>query len=208
MLSSNSSRKVIVSIFIATLILPASIHAQNLIRNGSFESYGGTGYNSNIGAGLTDWNIGTMGGIDIALESDWQAADGTTSITLNWGGPESVSQGIVTSAGQLYRLSFYMAAEIYGGEQFRTLDVIWNSNVVGTSTFEYTGQGPTNMGWTKVNYTVLGTGSDILAFQSTTEGNYGPAIDNIQLVAVPEPATIAGVCFGIAMLRRTRSRGN
>lgn len=195
------------SALIAALAAIPATGSANLIINGSFESYGGTGFNSNIGAGLDGWTIGPNGGIDIALDTDWQAADGIVSITLNWGGPEYVSQTVSTVAGTQYNVSFFMAAEIYGGTQFRTMDVIWNDNVVGTPSFEYTGQGPTNMGWTKFNYVVTATGSDVLKFYSTTDANYGPALDNISLTAVPEPGVAIAMGLGcmFTALRRKRT---
>lgn len=85
-----------------------------------------------------------------------------------------------------------MAAEIFGGSALRTMQVIWNGSVVSSPSFPYTGQGPTAMGWTRTNLTVVGTGSDVLQFRSTTTSapQYGPALDNVRLIALP--STISG----------------
>ncbi len=193
------------SMFGLVVLMAPSAARANLISNGSFESYGGSGFNSNIGAGITDWTI-SGGGIDIVDQSFWMAAEGETSITLGWVGPATISQTVVTTAGQAYDLSSFMAAEIFGGSALRTMDVLWNGNIVGTPSFAYTGQGPNNMGWTQNNILVVGTGSDLVEFRSTTfdQANYGPALDGVQLNAVPEPATIAVLGLGILVLSRKR----
>ncbi len=65
------------------------------------------------------------------------------------------------------------------------------------------------MGWTQFSYNVLGTGSDILTFSSATPGNYGPALDQVSLTAIPEPASGLICLAGLALLvsvRRASSR--
>ena len=187
---------------LGALLIPAvGLAAESILRNGSFESYGGAGFNSNIGAGLDGWTIGAHGGIDIVFSTGiepyyWQAADGNVSLSLNYFGPENVSQAVTTTLGMPYQLSFFMAAEVYGGPSTRTMDVLWNGLTIGTPSFEYTGQGPTSMGWVQYSYTVQGTGSDTLMFRSTTPGPYGPALDSVALVPVPEPSVISLVGFG------------
>ncbi len=180
--------------------------AQANVVNGSFESFGGSG-NSNIGQGLTGWTI-SGGGIDIVNTSYWQAGAGVTSISLGWTSPATISQTVATTSGQAYDLSFLMAAEIFGGSALRTMDVLWNGNIVATPSFAYTGQGPTNMGWELNSVQVVGTGSDLLEFRSTTtaQSNYGPALDDVRLTAVvPEPASMSALALGaFAFLRKRR----
>lgn len=189
----------------ALLICAASASAQNIVTNGSFETYSGTGFNSNIGAGLPGWTIGNHGGVDIVFSTGvgptfWQAADGNVSLSLNYFSAESVSQTVPTTLGKSYLLSFFMAAEIYGGPPTRTMNVLWNNAIVGSPSFQYTGQGPTSMGWTQFNFNVTGTGSDTLSFQSTTSGPYGPALDAVSLVAAPEPSTTALAAAAVIMI--------
>jgi len=192
--------------FLAAAVCASSISSANII-NGSFESYSGSGFNSNIGAGLTGWTI-SGGGIDIVTNATWDAADGVTSITLGWNAPATISQTVATTSGQAYDLSFFMAAEIFGGSNLRTMDVLWNGNVVSSPSFAYTGQGPTTMGWTQKSVMVTGTGSDLLQFRSTTtnQPQYGPALDNVRLTAVPEPASMCALGLGVAALLRKRRK--
>jgi choice-of-anchor C domain-containing protein len=94
----------------------------NLIENGSFESYTkdpgawsvGGAIDFNLGPGNTDitgWTV-TRGQIDYVHLSSytWQAADGECSIDLG-GSPGSggVSQMFATTAGDTYRVQFYMS---------------------------------------------------------------------------------------------------
>ncbi len=177
-------RSSVVSAFLISCVgLPLLSHA-NIVQNGSFEVFGGSG-NSNIGAGISPWTIGG-GGIDIVQSATWQAADGNVSITLGWTAASSVTQTLTTVAGQAYEIRFSMAAEIFGGSALRTMNVRWNGATVGSPSFQYAGQGPTSMGWTEFAYVVQGTGSDVLSFVSTTtiQPNYGPAIDNVSVIPV------------------------
>jgi hypothetical protein len=193
----------------AALSLALNSHA-NLLVNGSFESYGGPG-NSNIGQGLTDWTI--SGGVDIVFSTGvepyyWQAADGDVSLSLSYFGPSSVSQSLITTAGQTYQITFSMAAEIYGGPATRTMDVLWNNTTVGSPSFQYTGQGPTSMGWVEFNLNVVGTGNDTLTFLATSAGPYGPALDKVSIVAVPEPTTAGLLAIGLLAFGTCRRRAN
>jgi len=187
-----------------------NLEPQSILINGSFENYGGSG-NSNIGAGLTGWTIGNAGGIDIVFSTGvvpyyWKAADGDVSLSLAYFGPDSVTQTVATQPGKTYRLTFSMAAEIYGGPPTRTMDVLWNNSVVSSPSFQYTGQGPENMGWTQFSLNVVGTGTDSLSFLATSAGNYGPALDNVSLVLVPEPATASLVVLGLIGFGLSRQR--
>ncbi len=193
----------------------ASGHSQNLVQNGSFEELGATmpfPPLSNIHRYLTAWTIDGFGlyfgGIDIILDSDaeghkWVAADGHTSLSLNWGDRGAVSQSVATTAGMAYNLTFSMAAEVYGGPALRTMNVLWNGSVVGTPTFAYAGQTWDNMGWTEFSYTVVGTGNDVLRFESTTGGAYGPALDKVALI-VPEPGLASVIGVGLLVLAFSR----
>lgn len=196
--------------FSATLGSLTSVNAATILANGSFENYGGTGFNSNIGAGLTGWTIGPSGGIDLiiygAYPGHWIAEDGNISLSLNWYGSGRISQSVSTTTGQLYSISFYMGAELNGGPPVRTMDVLWNGTVVGSPSFNYTAQPITNMGWQQYSFVAQGTGSDTLTFASTTGANYGPALDNVTLSPIPEPTSIVSSVFGLLGINFCRRR--
>jgi hypothetical protein len=166
----------------------------NLVVNGSFETIAGPAP-TNIGLGLPPWAVS---GLDIVRPENgqccyFQPADGLVSVSLNWTAPGSLSQVVTTVPGVTYEIRFWMAAEVFGGSPSRTMEVRWNGAVLGSPSFSYTGQGPLSMGWTEFVYTATGTGSDTLAFVSTTPNNFGPALDRVS-VALP----IAGAqTFGV-----------
>ena len=195
--------KYLSGIFLAAVVnLSAqSIQPGSILVNGSFETYGGSG-NSNIGQGLQGWTIGNAGGIDIVFSTGvvpyyWQAADGNVSLSLAYFGPDSVTQTVTTQPGKTYQLTFSMAAEIYGGPATRTMNVLWNNTVISSPSFQYTGQDPNNMGWTEFSLNVVGTGTDTLSFLATSAGPYGPALDNVSLVLVPEPTPVSRLALGL-----------
>jgi hypothetical protein len=184
--------------------------AENIVVNGSFEMYGGPG-NSNLGLGLDGWTIDGPGGIDIVIPESgpgfyFAPADGQVSLSLNWAAPSSVTQLLTTEPGRLYEVRFSMAAEIFGGPQWRTMDVTWNGGIIGSPAFEYTGQGPEDMGWTEFVFFATATGNDTLAFVSTTPDNYGPALDLVSVTLVPSPATLPLMAaLGTRLVRRKRA---
>ena len=54
-----------------------------------------------------------------------------------------------------------------------------------------------NMGWTQHSYTFKAFDpTATLAFNSQTHTPYGPALDNVSISAVPEPATWAMMIMG------------
>lgn len=186
-----------ISVMIPTFALFATTalaQTNNLVVNGSFETYAGQAQ-TNIGFGLPPWVVSNL---DIVRPENgqccyFQPADGLVSVSLNWNAPGALSQVITTVPGVTYEIRFWMAAEVFGGIQTRTMQVRWNGAVLGTPSFSYTGQGPLSMGWTEFVYTAVGTGSDTLAFVSTTPNNFGPTLDRVS-VALP----IAGAqTFGV-----------
>jgi choice-of-anchor C domain-containing protein len=204
---------------LATLSLLLAIsgtgHAA-LISNGSFEAgvdpvsfttlTQGTGSATNI----TDWTV-TSGTIDY-IGTYWQAADGNRSIDLsgNNAGTVAVSQNINTVAGQTYYLSFDLAGNPDGGPAVKTVSVtLATPATFQTFTFNATGHTHSAMGWTTEGlYFTANSANTTLSFQSLTGTAYGPAIDNVSLVAVPEPATMAMsgtallVVAGVVLRRR------
>lgn len=195
-----------IAIVIATTASLANMAQANIIANGSFELPNQAPHWSTprgAGSSLPGWTI-AGGGVDHA-HTAWQAADGNRSVSLNWVGASTLSQIITTDAGATYNLSFAMAAEIYGGPTIRSINVLWNGQLAGSYTFNYTGQSPTTMGWEYHNTQVVGTGSDLLEFVSTTAGNYGPALDDVSLVVIPAPGAAALLALsGLLAARRRR----
>ncbi|MBA3895755.1 MAG: choice-of-anchor C family protein [Sphingomonadaceae bacterium] len=181
--------------------------------NGSFEM--GT---NDPGAGFVALNTGdtsiagwTVGGAGIDyIGGYWQAADGVRSIDLSQLDAGSVAQTFDTLIGQAYRVTFFLAGNPDGAPNAKTVLTMASGGASQTDTFTV-GAGNThaNMGWTPFTYDFVANGlSTTLSFASQTGTPYGPALDNVSVLAVPEPAAwallIAGFGFAGAALRRRR----
>lgn len=150
------------------------------------------------GGSLPGWVI-SGGGVDHAYEA-WPAADGNRSLSLNWTGSATVAQAVETEVGVEYVVSFAMAAELYGGPESRTMDVVWNGGIVGSFEFLYSGQTPTTLEWEYHSLTVVGNGQDVLAFTSTVSGNYGPGLDDVSIYRSPAVCGIADLAPPVGVL--------
>lgn len=183
------------------------------ITNGSFESASvdpGTGFTP-LGLGstaITGWVVGGAG-IDY-IGGYWQAADGTRSIDLSGGAAGSISQTLTTVLGQAYTVSFSLAGNPDGGPSSKVLLTLGTpGGLTQADTFDTTGATRADMNWTTFFYTFRAAStSTTLTFQSATNTAFGPALDQVAIAAVPEPATwalmIAGVGFTGGALRTRR----
>lgn len=190
--------------FAALAALSGSAEAAPLI-NGSFELGTDPGSFTTVGPGgsaITGWTVGGIDGVDY-IGSYWQAQDGVRSVDLSGNGPGSVSQLIDTDFGQQYTVSFWLAGNPDGGDtakltvtsvagtvpQFDTFTV-----VPGTNTHA-------NMGWQQYAYTFTAFGAQsLLTFASGEDNAYGPALDNVAITAVPEPASWAMMLAGFGVI--------
>ncbi len=185
-------------------LLPIYSQAQgstsgNIIQNGSFEQ--DTGPSSNP---IPPWNYD---GALLLTGSSCQAEDGANCIGVISG---QVYQDVETIAGQAYQLSFYVAGwapdtplpEIYN------LSVLWDGNLIGTTSFDATGETFANMGWSYRSFSVVGTGGTIqLAFinPNAISNPYVPVLDNVELIAIPEPSCFGLMAMGILLLLQNRA---
>ena len=192
-LSEEAWMKLLQLLVLAIAIGFATASHANIVTNGSFEHPSIAPQNTTHAAGSLDlqgWSIAGTSGVD-HVRSLWQPAEGDQSVSLNWTSPSTISQTLLTEAGQDYQLSFSLAAEHPASNSIeRTLDVFWGTSLVGSLLFDPTGRSNANMGWESHAFSVTGTGSDILSFVSTTTGNFGPAIDSVSVLAVPEPTAL------------------
>ena len=143
------------------------------------------------------WGLGA-GTIDIVSSSVWQPKAGNQSIDLNSGSEAaSVAQALFTTAGQKYRVTFWLAATP-GAPDNVNLAAFWGNidahgQTISTDQFNFDfapfGHTSTSMGWTKETFvdTAVPTSAEVrIYFQSTTdlgagEDDFGPVIDAVSV---------------------------
>ena len=194
---------------LAALLLPAAANAAAFI-NGSFEDGVDTGPTfvtlGNGSTGITGWTVGGdsvdyIGGL-------WEASNGDRSVDLNGNGRGSLAQTFDTVSGRTYTVTFDLAGNPDNGADIKLLTVT-AANDTADYTFDTTGASQADMNWAgqTFSFTAIGT-STTLTFSSGMDGFYGPALDNVAIAAVPEPATwammIGGIGFAGGALRTRR----
>lgn len=185
--------------------IAASIAAGGIV-NGSFESgvnpeSEGLGYVDPGPFGIDGWTI--VGDVDYT-GSYWQAAEGTRSVDLNGEAAATLEQWVQTVPNQTYTLSFAMAANFIHQPYTKTMTVFAGPTQANFQFVTPANVSTLNMGWTHYNLEfVADSVLTRIAFQSTTPGNGGPALDDVSLVPAPSSAVILGVGL-IGLSRRRR----
>lgn len=179
--------------------------------NGSFELGTDPGVFSTETAGstaITGWDIGGFG-VDY-IGSYWMASDGVRSVDLSALSAGSVSQAFDTVRGLDYTVTFDLSGNPDGGVGPRTAIVSIDGSLPSVQTYIVT---PANsretMNWQTYSYTFTAFASvSRLVFASADFSPFGPALDNVSVVAdgggagstVPEPATWAMLVIGFGMV--------
>ena len=140
----------------------------------------------------------------------WVAADGSRSVDLNALAAGSISQTLATVVGTTYAVSFALA----GNPDNNANDTVKVALVdaggpVDNFVFNTTGQSSPNIVWSTASFefTASATSTTLTFSGDPADNEYGAAIDNVSIAAVPSPAAAGGGMAMLAMtvLRRRRS---
>jgi choice-of-anchor C domain-containing protein len=169
--------------------------AHTLVVNGSFEDGPTLRFDGvhnihleNDSTAVKGWVV-TGGGVGIVDPTYWQPADGERSLAIRAGEGTAVGgirQDFATKKGQKYRVTFWMAGDTNGGPSEKKLRVS-AAEKSAEFVFDTTGRDRKEMGWVKKSWEFTAEADrTTLEFSSLTEGMYGPALDNVSVVAVNE----------------------
>lgn len=201
--------KLRLSLAAACLALSPLLAQASAIVNGGFELPGAVSASfDTLPAGSTaiaGWTVGS-GSIDW-IKGHWQPSEGQHSLDMSGNGPGSIFQSLTGLAvGSKYSVSFDMAGNPDGGPAVKWLRVSAGTDSEDFS-FDTTGQSRGAMGWLTQEFDFTATAAiETLTFASLIGNAYGPALDNVRLERVPEPATLALLGAGLAGLAASRRR--
>jgi choice-of-anchor C domain-containing protein len=197
--------RILLAILVCAFSLSAgpSDSSPNLIANPSFEDED-IGelyrlYDQDDGS-LKGWKL-ERGSVDIVGEW-WDAAHGHQSLDLNGQEPATISQAIKTEPGRRYLLKFAAVASPDAPQGTLSFEVHWAGKSVGTIKVDQkdsTQRSHHKMRWERHEFELKATDAKTtLAFVSTTDGAWGPVIDDISLTLItddgsttPPPSTRA-----------------
>lgn len=179
----------------ALLCAAAALAQAAPFQNGSFEQGGSPCNTFNLPAGstvITGWTV-SVGNIDwlgSPPSCGWQPSNGSNSLDLvgsGAGGVGGIQQTFDTVPGATYQVSFDLAGNYAAAPVVKPLAVTING-VTTNFTFDTTGKGLNNMGWTTHTLAFVASGatstinfvSDISAAPGTLN-NAGAALDNVQI---------------------------
>ena len=190
-------------------VAASSSVAAPTILNGSFEI--GASGNSILNNGgfvtvfagnsttIAGWTV-TYGSVDW-VGAYWQAENGIASIDLSGNSEGKITQTITgLTKGDEYQISFWLAGNPDGGPATKTGTIAVAAN--GTAydfAYPVSAQSHTEMDWVQETLDFTATGkTTTLTFASATNSAYGPVIDNVGIVPIPEASTWALMLLGFA----------
>ncbi|HTY88166.1 MAG TPA: PEP-CTERM sorting domain-containing protein [Candidatus Acidoferrum sp.] len=166
------------------------------------------------------WQLAS-GALDLTAGTYWQPASGQQSLDMtgDWGSdPGVIYQDFTFSHAGAWAISFCLSANPDSPypdfPTDRTLQVSFGTpggslSSLGTWTVSAIGRTRANMNWVTFTTPTINVQDSVvyrLEFSSLSPAPYGPVLDNVQLVSVPEPTVVALTVLGAVALLSGRRR--
>jgi hypothetical protein len=185
--------------------------------NGSFESpnVGSQGVWYTSAPTGFGWTLAS-GDMDLIGPGYWQPSDGAQSLDLNGFGPGTIYQDFSFASAGTWAIKFDLSGNFNPpGTKIVKVSFGLTSGPLsdlGTYSLDSSQNSPGNMHWQTITtplVTVQDSALYRLQFTSLNPGAAGPALDNVRLEVVPEPAAIGliGLGFVTGFLTRRSLRG-
>jgi hypothetical protein len=170
----------------------------NLVANCGFET-----------DDFTSWTV-TVATTGSAVEVAGSAYSGSYAANFgaNGGSDDLISQTLATTAGDYYRVTFYLQGD--PGATTDDFNAVWNPGTPYSQSLAAVTDDDTS-GYVEYTATVHGVGSDVIQFGGADPSNLYIQLDSISVVQTaapaPEPASLAlfgAGLFGLGLIRRKR----
>jgi len=178
---------------LAALLAAAPAAHADLIQNGGFETGDFTDWTLNNDANSYSFVYGSDPGTTYVPHSgNYEALLGA------YGADGTLSQTVTDASGVLLQLTYWLASD---GNSPNDFSAYWNGKLIQGSALTNIA----NSGYVEYTFDVYSTGSDTLTFDERDDYGF-LSLDDVSLVYIPEPGTIALLGFGIGALVFLRRR--
>lgn len=189
---------------VAAMTLATAAQAVTII-NGSFEDGADPDVFAALAGGdtvsLVGWTV-QPSGVDY-IGSYWVASDGSRSLDMSALDGGQITQRLTgLTVGKTYTVGFDLSGNPTGGNTTRRLTV--SATGGAPETFVYSmgaGNSLTDMRWQRFGYSFIASAEvQDLQFLSQEHNAFGPALDNVTVSVVPEPAVWGLMLFGFSLV--------
>ncbi len=194
---------------LASLTACGNLFAQNLVVNGGFESPPISWPDRQPFTSFTGWYTGNLNadptyGVDLISLDYWTPHSGNQSLDLvsdYCSAGNFLRQDITTVPQQRYQVCLWYANSFAATSTTAHLFVKDGANDLINQELTHSGSTPANMGWQlfSTEFVAQSTSTTIMFVHDSAvtqyPGNTGLALDDVSLVAVPEPAI--GLLMGV-----------